>query len=241
MLLLFAVNAFSDAFTCALISTTNRQPRSNKVVFGTYDENDLTQIALNKIGKSVVDIAAIQFLSRTVAGSSGDARKFLELLSRSITERMDSMNEKESNARHEQPLLRVTDVMKTSRASTLKWKDVVETSPANEKLVLCLCTHLASIIRNRPLPLTKLLEICNEVNAVFELETVSELKSILERLVDSGLLKLIDKRIPDNNTIRFDIQLQDVDLAVEDLVMKSSLYSKLVDKLKGLRVPTWRF
>lgn len=198
-------------------------------------------IALSKIGKSVVVEKAIEFLSMKVAGSSGDARKFLEILSRSISGLMEGMNAEMLNARHEKPLLKVPHVMKTFKASTIKCRDLVEGAPANEKTVLCVCVHLSNIITNRPLPLTILLEICKEAYEVFELETVSEMKSIVERLLDSGLIKLHGGRILANDRIRFEPQLEDVEAAVEEVLLKTSYYEKMVQKLQGMNVNRWNF
>lgn len=201
----------------------------------------MTYIALSKIGKSVVEEQATKLLSMKVAGSSGDARKFLEMLSGSIMGAMDGMTDEKLDALHDKPVVKVSHAMKTAKASTIKCKDLVQEAPANEKVVLCLCIHLAQIIGSRSLPLSTMLEICQEANREFDLETVSELKSILERLLDSGLLKLQDKRIPANLCIRFDAQLEDVEAAVKEVLMKQSYFETMIKKLESMGVGGWTF
>lgn len=211
-------------------------PRANKVVFRTYDDADLTRIAITKVGTSVVDEKAIEFLSKKVAGASGDARKLLEILSRSIAAAMEEMSDATLNALHEKPVIKVPHFMKTFKSSTIKYKELVESSPNHEKHILCVCIHLAQKIGSRPLSLSRLLWICQQVFDAFDLSSVSELKSTLERLLDSGLLKWIPLR---DDKIRLDVQLDDVESAVEEVLLNQNFYSAIFEKLDTLNVAQW--
>jgi Cdc6-like AAA superfamily ATPase len=146
-------------------------------------------IALSKIGNSVVDEKAIELLSKKITASSGDAHRFLEILSRSIMWVLDGMSEEILKSHHAKTLIGPPYIM-------IKRNDLVEGSPTKEKAVICLCIRLAPIIRSRSIPLSTLLEVCRGGYDALELETESELKSILERLLASELLKLLDRRIP---------------------------------------------
>ena len=212
------------------------QSRTNKVVFRTYDEADLTRIALTKIGNAVVDEKAIEFLSKKVAGASGDARKFLEILSRSISSAMEELSPTTLNAIHDKPVIKVPHFMKTFKSSTIKTKDLIESSPAHEKHILCVCIHLARKIGSRPFRLSRLLSICQQVFEALDLTSVTELTSILGRLADSGLLKWAALK---DDKIRFDIQLEDVESAVEEVLLIQNFYRTTLEKLERLDVAQW--
>ena len=180
-----------------------------------------------------MDEKAIEFLSKKVAGASGDARKFLEILSRSIASAKEELSEATLNALHDKPVIKVPHFMKTFKSSTMKYKDLVEASPAHEKLILCVCTHLARTIGSRPLTLARLLWICQQVFDALDLTSVSELTSVLERLLDSGLLKWTFTR---DDKIRFDTQLEDVESAVEEVLLSQNFYRTIFEKLDKLNV-----
>ena len=204
-------------------------------MFRTYDEADLTRIALTKIGTSVVDEKGIEFLAKKVASTSGDARKFLEILSRSIASAMEDMSEATLSALHDKPVIKVPHLMKACNVSTIKYKELVESSPAHEKHILCICIHLSRTIGPRPLALTKLLWICQQVVDVLELTSVSELKSILERLLDAGLLKWSLR----DDKIRFDVQLEDVESTVEEVLLNQNFYRTTLETLETLKIVHW--
>ena len=182
-----------------------------------------------------MDEKAIEFIAKKVAGASGDARKFLEVLSRSISSAIEDMSEATLNALHDKPVIKVPHLMKASNASTIKYKELVESSPAHEKHILCICIHLSRTIGSRPLTLAKLLWICQQVGDVLELTSVSELKSILERLLDAGLLKWSLR----DDKIRFHAQLEDVESTVDEVLLNQNFYRSTLDALETLNVAQW--
>merc|ERR1712194_922087 len=76
--------------------------------------------------------------------------------------------------------------------------------------------------------------------------SLEEFKGVIERLQDSGLLQLNETerqgftkttmhgllRYP----VQFDLQLEDVDSALESTLMKEDFYKRMVDRLKGVRI-----
>ena len=190
---------------------------------------------MTKIGTSVVDEKAIEFLSKKVAGASGDARKFLEILSRSIASAKEELSEAAINAIHDKPVIKVPHFIKTVKSSTIKYKEVVESAPSHEKHILFVCIHLARTIGARPLSLSRLLWICQQVFDALELTSVSELTSILARLLDSGLLKWTQRL----DKIRFDSQLEEVESAVEEVLLIQKFYRTTFEALEKLNVAQW--
>lgn len=197
---------------------------------------------MSKVGNSVVDEKAIEFLSKKVAQSSGDARKFLEVLSRCVIDLLDSMSEEALNAPLDKPVVKVPHILKADRASTIKYRDLIQDAPAHEKHVLCICVHVAEIIGSRPISFKTLLSICNEAYLeLAEIETVSEIRSIAERLKDSGLLQFNISKGVDSQKIQFAGQLEDVVSAVEEVLMKQNFYRSMVERLKAMKIVGWAF
>jgi Cdc6-like AAA superfamily ATPase len=203
------------------------------VVFQTYDPQDLTYITLSRIGSTVVDASAITFLSKSVASSSGDARKHLEIVSRTISHLMEDMTEEALNAEHQGPIVKLPHIKKMLNQSITKTKDLLQASPSLDQHVLCLCMPLAGRVGSSPLPLKQLLWLLSECYGVVEIEGTSHLRSILERLVDTGLLKLKDKKIA-MDEIRFDEQLDEVESAVRDVLMSQQFYKDMATKLQSI-------
>ena len=203
-------------------------------MFQTYDPEDLTYITLSRIGDTVVDASAITFLSKTIANSSGDARKHLEIVSRTISHLMESMTEDALNAEHQGPIVKLPHIKKMLNQSTTKTKDLLQASPSLDQHVLCLCMPLAGRVGSSPLPLKQLLWLLSECYGVVDIEGTSHLRSILERLVDAGLLKLKDKKKIAMDEIRFDEQLDEVESAVRDVLMPHKFYKDMATKLQSI-------
>lgn len=206
------------------------QEQGTQVVFRTYDSKDLTHIALNRIGQTVVHRSAIEFLSKRVSGSSGDARQFLELLSRSVTDVMARLKNQDGTL--EKAVVRVPDVMKVVKQCSTKYTELIENSPLYEKMVLCACIHLARIIGSRPITIGCLKRICSESCEQISIED-GQMQRILTSLVDNGLLKLLNfNNRTTTQSIRFDSQLEDVEAAVEDLLTTKPVFEPMIAKLK---------
>ena len=203
-------------------------------MFQTYNPEDLTYIALSRIGSTVVDANAIGFLSKSVANSSGDARRHLEILSRTITNLMETMSEEALNAEHQGPVVKLTHIIKILNQSIMKPKELLQASPSLDKHVLCLCMQLVGCVGSATVPLRRLLWLFSECYRVVEIEGSSHLRSTLDRLVDGGLLKLKKKGITKEDEIHFDEQLDEVESAVRDILMSQTFYKEMAAKLQSI-------
>jgi hypothetical protein len=180
-----------------------------------------------------VDAKAIEFLSKSVAIGSGDARKHLEFLSRTISYVRETMTDEMLNTEHQGPVIKVPHVKKMINQSIMKSKDLLEASPTLDKHVLCFCMQLAARMGPHPMTLKNLLWALRECYRVVEIEGTSHLRGILERLVDDGLLKLKDNKMA-SDEICFDEQLDEVESAVREVLMTQQFYKDMAAKLQSI-------
>lgn len=179
-----------------------------------------------------MDSKAIEFLSRSIANTSGDARKHLEILSRTISNVRESLSNEELNTEHQCPVIKLPHVKKTFSQSTMKTKDLLEALPTQEKHVLSFCIELARR-GSKPLTLKGLLWVLRECYKVIDVEGTSHLRSLLERLVDTGLLRVRDKKMPADE-VRLDEQLEEVESAVRDVLMTQQFYKDMASTLQKI-------
>jgi len=179
-----------------------------------------------------VDPKALEYLSKTVANSSGDARRHLDVLSRAITRFRDTTTTETLDSDYERPIIKLPHFLLVLNQSILKPKDLLQKSPALNKHVLCLCLQLAARQGTNPLSLRILLELLRDCCPAVDIEGESQLKRTIEHLVDDGLLKLKDNKII-SNEIRFDEQLDEVESAVQDQLMTQSFYQDMIRRLRS--------
>ena len=197
-----------------------------------------------RIGTSVVEEKTIEFLAKKVSGGSGDARKFFELISRSIYHRLEKIhgNPCEENKLVEKPVVTVLDAIKVLKGDSVRTKDLLEALPRYEQMVLCLCIQLESILGARPFSLNFLKRVCMAAyEKLFDEKTTEDdLRGLVGRLVDSSLLKLsnFDPQAPIPQ-LRLHTQLQDVSTAVERDFMSKNIFQQMAVRLKSLQVQHW--
>ncbi|KAG7344283.1 AAA domain containing protein [Nitzschia inconspicua] len=217
-----------------------------KLIFQAYRKDELVNITESKIGFGVVDKKAMEFIAAKVAASSGDARRYLELVILAI----NSFLEKTPRAKLEAPLLKpavtIKDAMLAIRATNTKHQDIIEGLTTFEKVALCAGVHLARKYDGKSFTMKLLKDLtmdCYGVDNDMELE---DFKGVMERLQDNGLLLLPDE---ERNRLRqgmslqdlmllplkFDLQLEDVESAINDTLMKEGFYKRLVDRVKSLK------
>lgn len=91
----------------------------------------------------------MEFLSANVASSSGDARRHLEILSRTLLHLMENMTEEALNAEHQGPIVKISHIHKMLRQSIIPMKDLLQKSPSLDKHVVCLCMQLVGYVGSR--------------------------------------------------------------------------------------------
>jgi Cdc6-like AAA superfamily ATPase len=233
-----------------LTSIPIEQSMANKVVFTTYGKNDLIGIVESRIGRSIVDPKMVEYVASKVAATSGDARKFIDLVSRAVEVCREKLPNNILNSKLEKPVVKLPHAMMIIRQTNTKYKDLIESLPNYEKYTLCVGVQLSRTLGSTPLTLAVLKKFSMQAfgldKGLDSCISLEDFKGIVERLVDTGLLRMADdeKRKlssePLGNLlsfpIRFDLQLEDVESALEETLLKEDFYKRMVERTKSIRV-----
>ena len=219
---------------------------TNKLVFETYRKNDLVKISQSKIGFSVVDKKAHEFIAAKVANSCGDARQYIDLVEKAVIFCRRKLSLEKRDIIHTKPIVMIRDAMLAIRETNQKSKDTIQSLTSFEKMTLCAGVHLARKLGGKTVMLGKLRQLTMEAFGMDADVSLEEFKGVIERLQDSGLLQLNEtERLaftgrPMSSILRyplqFDLQLEDVDSALEDTLMKEEFYQRMVERLKSIVV-----
>jgi hypothetical protein len=204
----------------------------------------------HRVGTSIVDVKAMEMIASKVAATSGDARKALECTARAVELCRRKLPANTLDLPPDAlPLVKIPHARMAIRENNTKYTDLIEGLPRVAKAVLVIAVQLARNLKGKDddeqetLTLGKLRYYCMDAfpsDPFFE--DISDIKGTLETLVDAGLLQLsvIDKkrfsqassllalaRVP----IQLDLQLEDVESAVEDDLLKQPFYESILAKL----------
>ena len=155
---------------------------------------DLVQIVQHRVGRSIIDDKAIEFVARKEAATSGDARNVLGLVVSAIGQCRKQMTEdclKSRNAKGN--LVKMQHVMMAIRERNTKFTTVIEGLPLAQKAVLCVATGVARMEQDEMMTFGKLKRICMDAfgsDVYFNDLGDNEFKRLVESLVDTGLLFL---------------------------------------------------
>jgi Cdc6-like AAA superfamily ATPase len=218
----------------------------NKLVFSPYSKDELVKITEAKIGFSVVDKKALEFIAAKVSASSGDARKYLEL----VTIAIQSCRQKLplitlNNEPLTKPVVTIRQAMMAIRDSITKYTDIIQSLTTFEKVTLCVGVHLARKFDGNSVTISQLKDLTMECFGADNDVSIEDFKGVVERLIDSGLLlldaeakrKLSAMRMGElmRFPIGFDLQLEDVVSALDDTLMKEDFYKRLVERVKAIK------
>jgi Cdc6-like AAA superfamily ATPase len=216
----------------------------DKVVFQTYDKDELVNIVQSRIGSIIVDSKVIEFIASKVAATSGDARKVLEMTSKAIDKCIEKMPKTRRDTNEEGTIVKLPFAMMAIRENITKYADLINGLPLMAKSVLCVATRLARHVDISELTLGTLKSYCMDAfghDAMLGEVSMEDFKSLVENLVDGGLLCVAEcdrKRLSTESLnilamipIRLDLQLEDVESAVDEELLKQDFYSSLLARL----------
>lgn len=228
-------------------------PNPRTVVFKPYTCSELVLILKDRVG-DVFDERALEFIGRKVSASSGDARRALELAANAVTKCIDSLTEKEKTKRAQEDapiaLVKVVHVMKAVReCSGGKIQDMIAAQTTSCKIVLCVAVQINRAlfsISQKPFNKMKsgyLLDMCKCAASAGLMENLdpADFLDLLETLGDASLLMLgpdfreqRQRGDARNIGIKVDVQLEDVECALEQLFDEQPFYSKIAENVKHL-------
>mmetsp|Transcript_30959 Transcript_30959/g.61708 ORF Transcript_30959/g.61708 Transcript_30959/m.61708 type:complete len:1422 (-) Transcript_30959:375-4640(-) len=170
---------------------------AHKLVFPAYSEADLISIVQERVGKKVIDLEALQMISRKVASEGGNANEVLKITSEAVTNCHGSFTMEELV--HEldddhKPLVHVSHVIQALQENTpTTLNAVICTLPPAAKVILCaviaLCEEKGGTVE---VSLITLKRLCMDAtNQMFMADVgTNVVKTLLELLDDTGLLVL---------------------------------------------------
>ena len=190
------------------------------MVFQPYKKEDLVKLSQAKIGFSVVHQKAHEFIAAKVANGSGDARQYLDLVQKAIIFSRRMLKLEQLSAELSKPCVTIRNAMEAIRETNQKCKETIQSLTSYEKMTLCAGVHLARKLGGKPVQMGKLKKLVMLGLGMDADVSLEEFKGIIERLQDSGLLKLEEggkqafTRTQMHGLLRypvqFDLQLEDV-------------------------------
>jgi len=174
-------------------------------MFSTYSGNEINSILEARVGHTVIDPRVLQFVSKKVGSSSGDARKALELASSAVQLRLREIDEMDSQKTRELdstvgPLVGMKHVVKASREEATNWKDRIDGLPLTGKMMLCVFTTLtqANVCTTTVGQLKNFVTDCmSSRGSEEEMLGYEDFLAVLGTLVDFGLLRASSNANPD--------------------------------------------
>lgn len=225
-------------------------PQSDENVFNPYGKEDLITIVESRVGRSVVDPKLIEFAASKVSASSGDARRVLEFVSKAIDKcreklSRDRLDENFESFSEGQPVVKLPHIMAVIREVNTKFTQLIDDLPTAAKTTLCIATTLARALDDCDASTLTLGELKQYTMDAMKHEymSIDDFKNVLEMLVDSGLLKLTQKDTKLLRTeslvtlhhapIGLDLQLEDVESAIDKTLLQEPFYQGLVERVKS--------
>lgn len=245
-----------------IIICTSQSPR--ELVFSPYKEADILAILEQRLGKNVVDLKALQLISRRIAASSGDVRRALEITSKAVgncssllsEEKLKMAVEDGENKECILPLVKLPHMMRAIREGMpTSHIEIIVGLPQAAKVILCIAVSLSQVWGpTAEISISQLKKYCAEAtHHIFMDELgVGQISNLVQMLVDSGLLITGNSGhfSPQdvNIKLKIGVQLDDVEIALEkSLLNEGGFYRRLVDYVKrecphpptGQRPPTY--
>jgi hypothetical protein len=213
-------------------------------MFETYATNDLIHMVDCRIGRTIVDQKAVEFLAKRAAAASGDARKLLDLIAKAVPKCKEQLPCYRLESSEAGIVVKMPDVMTALRESANpKHTTLIKGLPSTRRAAPCVAVTLARSRRkeSNQVMLGELRRCCMDAFAEdIELDA-DGFKDAIEALSDTGLLLLAK---PDKKRflvesvsglsmapIRLELQLEDVESAVESELLDTGFYHRLVRSL----------
>ena len=167
------------------------------------------------------------------------------MTSKAIDKCLEKMPKTRRDSNEEGTIVKLPFAMIAIRENMTKYADLINGLPLMGKSILCVATRLARHVDFKSnLSLGTLKNYCLDAfghDAMLEEVSMEDFKSVVENLVDGGLLCVAEcdrKRLSTESfqglamlPIRLDLQLEDVESAVEEELLKQDFYSSLLARL----------
>jgi Cdc6-like AAA superfamily ATPase len=222
------------------------------ITFRPYSSEDLIRILRGRVGGKVVDSKALELIAKKVAGSGGDARKALEMVSNAVSQRLAvirtqaSTKSKSTGEPIVEVLVSIRDVIPVINSEAKEFMDRLEGMDTNTKVVLCALTVLAKHRANKPTTLGKLRDFVWDVMADCPEQAVDpgSFLVLLSNLEDYKMLRIANSErtfssILDSQASFDDVQqlplslgqqLEEVEVAVAQILGKERFFADVLKR-----------
>jgi hypothetical protein len=166
------------------------------------------------------------------------------MTSKAIDKCIEKMPKTRRDSSEEGIIVKLPFAMMAIRENMTKYADMINGLTTMGKSILCVATRLARHVDSSELTLGTLKNYCMDAfghDAMLDEVSMEDFKSVVENLVDGGLLCVAEcdrKRLSTESfhslsmiPIRLDLQLEDVESAVEEELLKYDFYSSLLARL----------
>jgi len=220
--------------------------KSDELIFQPYNENDLTAIIEKRLGVNscLIDKIAMTLLCRKVAKGSGDARSVLSIIANAIFEFKETLSDEEKAQKGvDAPVLKMMHMVKSMR-NAAPHVEIIHGLPQIQRIVLCVATALSQVSENwKIMSLNDLRTYVNQfmLRKSMNVVDIDQLSDIISRLEDASLVlagegdEILHARAYDdqgNRLIRIGVQLEDVELALGNTLLKEDFYKELIAYVK---------
>jgi Cdc6-like AAA superfamily ATPase len=196
------------------------------ITFNAYGVQDIIGILEARIGRSVVDKNAMEFIGRKISNESGDARKALKLAAMAVQICLDKLPKNKGDKTTPGPLVKTMHAHLANRSSHERLNERIGGLPTFTKGVLCV---LSALGHEDAISVTcgRLRGFCAAcMSHENDIPTAEDFRVSIETLVEMGLLRM-DKvharrafgpgasiMALDSAPLRLGVQSEDVESAI---------------------------
>jgi Cdc6-like AAA superfamily ATPase len=204
----------------------------------------LKEILLKRLGGdvSLVDEKALVFASRKVAKGGGDARELLHVMSGAISEAKAKLTQKQLKEKGvSEIIIKLPHVMKALTGDkNHSMINIIKGLPQNAKTVLCVAVALGEVGSAwKYVSSTNLQKYCGEAagHNVFDNWSSDSFRDTVGQLDDCGLIHEVEADQVDfqnagETRYRIGVQIEDVELAISEILLTNQFYKTLVEFVK---------
>ncbi|EJK70792.1 hypothetical protein THAOC_07822 [Thalassiosira oceanica] len=206
-----------------------------ELAFSAYTEEDILAILQARVGTRIIDLKALDLISRRVAASDGDVRKALEIVSNGINKCADLLSEEKlsrviGDDDECLPLVKLPHMMRAIREGMpMRYTDIIRGLPQAAKVVLCIAVSLSKAWgEGAVIGISTLKKYCVEAtyHSIMDEFSIGHVQNLIEMLTDAGLL--VAASSGQYAKFRLGVQMDDVEIALEQsLLSQEGFYRSL--------------
>jgi hypothetical protein len=206
------------------------------LTFNAYGVLDIISILEGRIGRSVMDENAMQFIGRKISNDSGDARKALKLAAKAVQICLDKLENGDKTTPG--PIVKTMHAHLANRSTQERLNERIAGLPAFAKGILCILSvlgHKDSI----SVTCGRLRGFCASCMSHDENPTAEDFRVSIETLQETGLLRMDNVHAEqafgpgasimalDSAPVRLGVQSEDVESAIVQELGQTAFFMRM--------------